>query len=65
MVMAILETNQSPISTICLPCKHVETVASLLYEVNNFKLSSIYYILQTAHLSETNRKLRNVLRLEG
>ena len=51
-VLAIPETKQSPMSTIHLPGKHVETVATLLYLLNNFQPSSIYYISRTAHWNE-------------
>ena len=48
-MLAIPETKQSPMSTIHLPGKHVETVATLLYLLNNFQPSSIYYISRTSH----------------
>ena len=55
-VLAIPETKQSPMSTIHLPGKHVETVATLLYLLNNFQPSSIYYISRTAHYTKFKSK---------
>ena len=49
LALAIPDTKQFPISTFHLPEKHVETIATLCYEVKNCQGLSINYIVRFSH----------------